>query len=301
MAVNEEKITISEAAEDQPEAVGQQDEAYIAGPPEKSGRQELSPVITIARTTLNYIIIAVVFLLVGIFIGAYSAFRVERTYRSWVSDAIASAMAEQDFTALLNASRPPSMDNPDSRFTVSAASDHILGSPDAPIIMVEFGDFNCGFCRRFYDETLPQLIENYGDRMQFIYRDYPILAESSVTAAVAARCAGEQGAFWEYHDLLYENQGLFNQVGGFAALAGQLNLDVDSFNTCVDDQRYLSGVVTDYQEGQSFGIRGTPAFFINGRPISGAQPYEVFAGVIEEELAAVSGETNMNTPNTGES
>lgn len=297
MSVNEEKVSVT----DQPEDAAQADEAYISGPPEKPARQELSPVITIARTTLNYIIIAVVFLLVGIFIGAFSAFRVERTYRSWVSDAIASAMAEQDFGALIAASRPPSMDNPDSRFEVSAAADHVRGSLEAPIVMVEFGDFNCGFCKRFYDETFSQIMDNYGDQIRFIYRDYPILAESSVTAALASRCAGEQDAFWAYHDALYENQSMFNQTGGFAALAEQLGLDVQAFNTCVEDQRYLSGVVSDYQEGQSYGIRGTPAFFINGRPVSGAQPYEVFAGVIEEELALVSGETNMNTPNNSES
>jgi protein-disulfide isomerase len=295
VAVNEENISLAE----QPE-VNEQD-AFIAQAPEKPARQELSPVITIARTTVNYIVIAVVFLLVGIFIGAFSAFRVERTYRSWVSEAIASAMAEQDFGALIDASRPPSMDNPDSRFEVSATADHVLGSAEAPIVMVEFGDFNCGFCRRFHDETFPQLMETYGDQLRFIYRDYPILAESSVTAAVAARCAGEQDKFWEYHNALYENQGMFNQTGGFAALAEQVGLDVESFNTCVEEQRYLSGVVADYQEGQSFGIRGTPAFFINGRPVSGAQPYEVFAGVIEEELAVVNGETNMNTPNNATS
>ena len=291
MAVNKEHVNQAE----QPEANEQ--DAFIAESQPESKRQELSPVITIARTTVNYIIIAVVFLLVGIFIGAFSAFRVERTYRSWVSEAIASAMAEQDFGALMDASRPPSMDNPDSRFEVSATADHVLGNVEATITMVEFGDFNCGFCRRFYDETFPKLIETYGDQVRFIYRDYPILAESSVTAAVAARCAGEQDKFWEYHDILYENQGIFNQVDGFAVLAERVGLDVETFNTCVEDQRYLSGVVSDYQEGQSFGIRGTPAFFINGRPVSGAQPYEVFAGVIEEELAAATGETNMNTPN----
>jgi hypothetical protein len=149
VAVNEENV--------QQQDVNEQD-AFIAETKPESKRQELPPVITIARTTVNYILIAVVFLLVGIFIGAFSAFRVERTYRSWVSEAIAVAMAEQDFAALINASRPPSMDNPDSRFEVSASADHVLGNAEAKITMVEFGDFNCGFCRRFYDETFPQLM-----------------------------------------------------------------------------------------------------------------------------------------------
>ncbi len=270
-------------------APAREDDAYIAEPSAgRPAREDASPVVVIARTTLNYIVIAVVFLLLGVFIGAFAAYRVERDRRSWVSDAIAAAMADQadTFAGLAAAAAPPSLENPNSRFTLSSTSDHALGADDAPITMIEFGDFNCGFCGRFHSETFPQIQETYGDQIRFIYRDYPILAESSVTAAVAARCAGEQGVFWDYHDLLYENQGQFNQSGGFAALAQELDLDIDTFNTCVEEQRYLSSVIEDYQEGQTLGIRGTPAFFINGRPISGAQPFEVFAAMIEEELAA---------------
>lgn len=256
-------------------------------------REESAPVIVIKRTTFNYVFIAIVFLLLGIFIGAFSAFRVERANRSWVTDAISVAMSEQadTFAELMNGSRTPSLTDPNSRFEVTASSEYFRGGAEATVEIIEFGDFNCGFCGRFHKETYGRIAETYGDQVRFVYRDFPILAETSVTAALAARCAGEQGRFWEYHDLLFENQGVFNQNGAFAGFAEQLELDMDEFNTCVEEQRYLSGVVADYQFAQQLGIRGTPAFFINGRPISGAQPFENFAEVIDEELAA-----NLNTP-----
>ena len=274
-------------------------EAYIADPNEPLPAQtepsgDLSPVVVIRRTTLNYIVIAAVFLFVGIFIGAFSAYRVERDHHSWISDAISEAISQQDFAGMVAAAKPASLDNPDSQFDVTTTSDHALGAEDAPIVMIEFGDFNCGFCARFQRDTFPQLIANYGDKIRFVYRDYPILAQSSLTAALAARCAADQGKFWEYHDLLYQNQGTFNQSGGFAALAEQLDLDVDTFNTCVDDQSFLSGIIADSQEGQKLGIRGTPAFFINGHPVSGAQPYEVFAGMIDQQLAALNGDAEQS-------
>ncbi|MBZ0298109.1 MAG: DsbA family protein [Anaerolineae bacterium] len=269
-----------------------------AAPDAPQAQRETQPVIVIRRTTFNYVFIAIVFLLLGVFIGWFSAFRVDRANRAWVTDAISVAMAEQadTFAGLVASNRAPSLDDPTSRFDVAATSEYYRGSAEATVEMIEFGDFNCGFCGRFQAETFNKIIETYGDQVRFVYRDYPILADTSVTAALAARCAGEQGQFWEYHDLLYANQGTFNQAGAFAQLAGQLELDVDAFNTCVEDQRYLSGVVADYNEARDLGIRGTPAFFINGRPISGAQPFDVFAGVIEEELAA-----NIDTPDANTS
>ena len=249
---------------------------------------EPPPFVLIRRTTLNYLVIAVVFLLVGIFIGGFTAFRVERANRSWVTDAVSQAFDEQAETLanLVASSRPPSLDDPDSRFEVVAVSEFYKGGAEAPVEIIEFGDFNCGYCGRFHHETLEPILEMYGDNVRFVYRDYPILADSSVTAAVAARCAGEQGQFWEYHDLLYGNQGTFGQVGAFGGFADQLGLDVDTFNDCVDEQQYLDPVIADYREAQSLGIRGTPAFFINGRPVVGAQPLEAFAQVINDELEA---------------
>jgi protein-disulfide isomerase len=253
-----------------------------------TGADEPSPFVMIRRTTLNYVVIAAVFLLLGIFIGGYSAFRVERANRTWVSDAVSQAIDEQAETLanLVASSRPPSLDDTNSRFEVAAVSEYARGGADASVEIIEFGDFNCGYCGRFHHETLDPILEMYGENVRYVYRDYPILADSSVTAAIAARCAGEQGDYWNYHDLLFDNQGAIAQVGAFASFADQLGLDVDAFNTCVDEQAYLDPVIADYREAQSLGIRGTPAFFINGRPVVGAQPYESFATIINEELEA---------------
>lgn len=261
-------------------------------------RSDLPPVIMIRRTTFNYIIIAVVCTLLGIFIGAYSAFRVERANRFWVSEAISEAFAAESetFAGMVSASRAPDLNDPSSRFEVEAVSTFFKGGAEAPVEIIEFGDFNCGFCGRFHNDTLPQIMESYGDNVRYVYRDYPILAANSVTAALAARCAGEQGKYWEYHDLLFAHQSTFGQTGAFGSFASQLELDTEAFSACMDEQAHLTAIADDYRTAQSLGIRGTPAFFINGRPVSGAQPFQVFAGVINEELQAAGIDTEALVP-----
>jgi len=277
--------------ESEPYIANQADKPADRSPP--SG--ELSPFITIRRTTFNYILIAAIFMIMGIVIGAYGAFKVERANRGWVNDILGEALADQADTiaGLVAAQRPPDLEDSSSRFDIAAGDAFAQGPADAMVEIIEFGDFNCGFCKRFHDETLPQLMETYGSQVRFVYRDMPILAQSSLTAAVAARCAGEQGQFWEYHNILFENQSMLAQPNVFERFALELELDLDAFSTCLadDDQAHVTAIVEDYQEAQGLGIRGTPAFFINGRPISGAQPFQVFAGIIQEELEANGVET----------
>jgi protein-disulfide isomerase len=265
---------------------------------EQKPPEALSPLITIRRTTFNYAFIAIAFLIVGVAIGWFSAFRMDRANRAWVSEAVATAVAEQASTlaGAVAAQRAPSLEDPSSRFTVEAASPHFLGNAEAVVEIIEFGDFNCGYCGRFHEETLQEILDTYEGHVRFVYRDYPILAQTSLTAAIAARCAGDQGEYWAYHDLLYNNQGSFSTAGAFESFASDLGLDVEVFNTCVENQTYVDAVVADYREAQSLGIRGTPAFFINGRPVSGAQPFQVFAGIIAEELEANGVEMNGLNP-----
>ncbi|MCB9453911.1 MAG: DsbA family protein [Anaerolineaceae bacterium] len=177
-------------------------------------------------------------------------------------------------------------------YTVSADDDPYVGAVDAPVEIVEFSDFNCTYCNRFYNETLSQVLETYGDQVRFVYRDFPILAQSSVTAALAAQCAFEQGDFWDYHNVLFDNRGNFSreQLIGYAETLG---LNIDQFTNCLDNQQYQAEIVADFQDAQALGIRGTPAFFVNGRFISGAQPFAVFASAIDAELAKLQG---LDTP-----
>lgn len=164
------------------------------------------------------------------------------------------------------------------------------GEEDAPVTIVEYSDFQCPFCGRFYTQTLPQIQEQYVEtgKVRFVYKDFPLdsIHPQATPAALAARCAGEQSeeAFWGMHDLMFENQGSLSE-SSYNAWASQLGLDATQFSQCLTSQKYLNEVRADLQEGSNAGIRGTPGFLINGQLVSGAQPFSVFQQVIEAELA----------------
>ena len=173
---------------------------------------------------------------------------------------------------------------------VVADDDAFLGPEDAPIVIVEFSDFQCSFCSRFYEETLPLIRENYPDQVKFVYRDFPIFGEDSARAAMAAECAHEQGAFWEMHNRVFaiyqEDAPPPLSQDTLVSFADELGLDTAEFTTCLESQRYLDEVVNDYQTAVAYGFQGTPGFVINGVVYPfGAQPYDTFANIIESELA----------------
>jgi len=246
-----------------------------------------SDVLVIPREVFNYFIVGVIMLVVGGFTGFALANQQQAGNEQLINQAVDQAVttAMESMSDVIVQANPPSLDNPDSRFTVADEGNPSIGPEDAAVVIVEFSDFNCSFCGRWATETLNPLVEAYGDRVRFVYRDFPILAETSVTAALAGECAHEQDLFWEYHDLLFANRGNFSQEA-LIGYASELGLDTEDFTACLEEQRHINSVAADAREAQSLGVRGTPAFFINGRPISGAQPYDVFANMIEEELAA---------------
>lgn len=170
------------------------------------------------------------------------------------------------------------------RFQVSADDDPARGPADAPVLMIEFSDFQCQYCGKFARETLHPLLELYKDQIRFVYRDFVIFGPVSFQAALSAECANEQGAFWPYHDRLFERQNDLNP-DFFFAMAEELNLDMQQFARCISDPAVGDEVWADTAAGQALGIRGTPTFYINGRILVGAQPLDVFATIIEEELA----------------
>lgn len=168
-----------------------------------------------------------------------------------------------------------------------ADEDKILGDPNAPITIVEFSDFECPFCGRFYSQTLGQLKEEYIDtgKVKLIYRDFPLsFHPQAQPAAEAAECANEQGKFFEFHDLIFENQSLLGPAT-YSQWAADLGLDVEQFDSCLDDGKYRAEVQADFAAGQAAGVSGTPTFFINGQKIVGAQPFSVFKQIIDAELA----------------
>ncbi|MBR9676308.1 DsbA family protein [Candidatus Woesearchaeota archaeon] len=165
--------------------------------------------------------------------------------------------------------------------------DAVKGDPNAVVTIVEWSDFECPFCARFYSETLGQILSEYVDtgKVKFVYRDYPLsFHPQAQKAAEAAECAGEQDKYFEMHDLLFE-KGVKGGVASFKQFASDIGLDTAKFNTCLDTGAMASEVAKDMRDGQSLGIRGTPGFIINGQLVSGAQPFSAFKQVIDAKLA----------------
>ena len=161
-----------------------------------------------------------------------------------------------------------------------------IGSPDAPVEFVLWEDFQCPFCNRFERETLPLLIRRYGDtgQVRFVWRNFENYGNESRDAAVAAYCAGEQGQFWEFKDVLFQNQRGVDQ-GAFSdsnlrRIGQEAGLETTAFNTCLSGTSYETVIAADKQLGRNdFGVNATPTFFINGLRIVGAQPTETFVDV----------------------
>lgn len=162
-----------------------------------------------------------------------------------------------------------------------------MGEDSAPVVIHEFAAYTCSFCRSFYQNTLPQIIDKYvkTGKVKFVFRDYPLGSEN--TAAVA-RCAGEQSKFWEMHNMIFdksnewrvvENQDLF-----FQNFAKELGLDLEKYNLCVQSGKFDEAIEADRNEGIEAGVTGVPGFLINGKVLRGAQPFSTFEEVIEGEL-----------------
>ncbi|HLD72767.1 MAG TPA: DsbA family protein [Candidatus Nanoarchaeia archaeon] len=164
--------------------------------------------------------------------------------------------------------------------------DAIKGDKNAPVTIVEFSDYECPFCVKFYSETYSQIEKNYikTGKVKFIYRDFPLgFHQNAQKAAEAAECAGEQWKYYEMHNKLFE-KGVGGGAAGFKQYAKDLGLDQNKFNQCLDSGAMAQEVKKDLADGSKLGVSGTPAFFINGQEIVGAQPYAVFEQIIEQKL-----------------
>ncbi len=157
------------------------------------------------------------------------------------------------------------------------------GPTTAPVTIVEFSDFQCPFCQRAAN-TVGKVLADYAGQVRLVYRQFPLeFHDKAFKAAEAGMCANEQGKFWEMHDHLFGDQKHLD-VPSLKEAARSIGLDGDKFDKCLDSGQFADAVRKDMTAGQKAGVSGTPAFFINGRMISGAQPYESFREVVDQEL-----------------
>lgn len=157
------------------------------------------------------------------------------------------------------------------------------GSDSAPITIVDFSDYECGFSKRAR-ATVEEVLDAYGSKVLYVFKDYPLSFHRNATrAAEAAHCAGDQGRYFEYHDMLFRNQNSLSpeDLKGYAS---ELKLDMKKFNKCLTTSKYAKRVQDSLAEGSASGVSGTPAFFINGIMLSGAQPFSSFKEIIDAEL-----------------
>lgn len=208
-------------------------------------------------------------------------------------EAVLEAQMRQAYEqAQAQAAQPPPPSGP---VDIPIDGAYAVGDPNAPITIIEYTDYQCPFCSRHFEQTYPQLKENYIDTgvVYYVFKDFPLtqIHPQAVLAASAARCAGEQDAYVAMHDMLFATQAEWNGRSDadtlFNQYAAEMGLDEAQFATCLADGTYEDAVYADLNEGSSYGVSGTPAFFLNGYFLSGAQPYATFVDAIEFLLEEV--------------
>ncbi len=175
---------------------------------------------------------------------------------------------------------------------IDITGEPVKGEDNAPVTIVEFSDYQCPFCGRFYTQTLSQLETEYvkTGKAKFVYKDFPLesIHPYALKASEAANCAGDQDKYWEMHNKIFDNQAAIT-ASDLKKYAADLKLETEDFNECLDSGKYTDEVKADIQEGIAAGVRGTPTFYIKGKSgqwqeLVGAQPFSALQAVIESEL-----------------
>jgi len=249
----------------------------------------------IKKSTFNSLILAII-LVTGIaafFAGTFvSNLDSEQVSQKELENAIAELELK-----ILEKQLPANQ--PNIPLEISVDNDPIIGNPDAPITIIEFSDFQCPFCARFHIQTLPTIMEEYIEKgdVKLVFRDFPLqnIHPNAVPASVAAECANEQGKFKQMHDILFERQNEWSNLETVYAIdlfnqySKQINLEQEQFTSCLSTGKYVKEIQNDLNEGRTYGITGTPGFFIGNQEIGfvelkGAQPFESFKKVIDGQL-----------------
>ena len=195
----------------------------------------------------------------------------------------ARAMLVEELKAKSGANVKVMLDPP--RYTVAtSADDPVRGNTSAPVTIVEFSDYQCPFCARV-NPTLERIRQTYGDRVKIVFKDFPLPNHPQAPkASEAARCAGEQGKYWEMHDAMFANQRAL-EVPALKQTARAIGLDGASFDQCLDSGKWAAAVQAGMAQGEQMGVNSTPTLYVNGRAVIGAMPFENFKSIIDEELS----------------
>lgn len=227
------------------------------------------------KTLFNLVIFTLLLTLVNLYIS----------YTLYVKVNNGNVSAKTNNQAVASSTPAPSQ-APPKQIQVSLGNGPQEGLANAPVTIVQFSDYQCPFCEKFNTETFPQIDEQYikTGKVKFVYRDFPLdFHEFAQKAAESARCAFEQNKFFEYHDIIFKNQSAI-AISNLKQYAKDLGLDTAKFNTCLDSGKTAVDVKKDLADGASYGVTGTPTFFINGWILVGAQPFSTFEQAIESEL-----------------
>jgi len=249
----------------------------------------------IKKSTFNSLIIGIIIVtgIAAFFTGSFvSNLNSEQVSQKEFEDAIAELELK-----MLEKQLPTSQPNLPPK--ISADNDPVIGNPDAPITIIEFSDFQCPFCAKFHIQTLPAIMNEYIEKgtVKLVFRDFPIqsIHPNAVPASVAAECANEQGKFKEMHDILFEKQNQWSNLETIYAIelfnqySSDIQLEQEQFSSCLSTAKYVKEIQNDLNDGRTYGITGTPGFFIGNEQIGfielkGAQPFESFKKIIDKQL-----------------
>ena len=249
----------------------------------------------IKKSTFNSLILAII-LVTGIAAFFAGTFVSNLDSEQVSKEELENAIAELELKIL---EKQLPANQPDIPLEISADDDPIIGNPDAPITIIEFSDFQCPFCAKFHMQTLPTIMDEYINKgtVKLVFRDFPIqsIHPNAVPASIAAECANEQGKFEQMYHMLFEKQKEWSNletayaITAFNQYASELQLNEEKFDSCIKNVKYIEEVQKDLNEGRTYGVTGTPGFFIGNEKIGfvelkGAQPFESFKKVINSQL-----------------
>lgn len=236
--------------------------------------------------------LAIAIAIVALGVAFYAGYTARQFHRMWNDETTFNAKVETGIQAFIKkqqAQQQAAQAGAAEPVDVKIGDSPVKGDANAKVTIIEFSDFECPFCGRYFAQTLPDITKTYIDtgKVKYAFRNFPLgFHQNAKPAALAAACVyalGGNDAFWKYHDTLYSNQ---KDLGpdNYKKWAKTVGVDEAKFTTCFDSKQFEAKIDADQADGQKAGVQGTPAFFIDGRLISGAQPFSVFQQVIDEEL-----------------